>query len=180
MTVFQQLSLEALLDDLQPITVPGASAPIEGRVLRRDDATHAVGMLVRFPPGWQREAGHYTCAEHVVVLAGSLTINGTEWSAGDGLVIPSRCARETTTTPTGAVAIGWFAAQPRWRPGRDIDPAESISSWSGTVTPAQLALARDYVDLINQLWWHETATDAVSSKDSGMRDRVMCYVWPTP
>lgn len=177
MSTVRQHSLDSLASDLQPLMLPGATTAIRARVLHDDPDSQAVAMLVRFPPGWHRQTGHYTCAEHVVVVTGSLTINDAEWSAGDGLVIPAYRTRDNTHTTPGALAIGWFAERPRWRAGPGSVDAEPIIAWSGVALPANSAAARDYVDLTHQLWWHESAGDPPVVTDTLQDAAVTCYQW---
>jgi hypothetical protein len=86
----------------------------------------AFRAFVRFPAGWERpEAGHYACAEEVLVLEGDLGLNDMTWGAGGYAWIPAYRVRSALRSESGCLAFAWFGAPPRWIPGTPTNGAPS-------------------------------------------------------
>ena len=105
--------------DWAEVTMPGASSPVRLVRLHADGSTGASVSLVRFPPGWTRPVtGHYTCAEEIAVLEGSISVSGTAHLAGAYARLPERATRAASATGAeGCLAVAWFSGPPRWQDG---------------------------------------------------------------
>jgi hypothetical protein len=108
--------------------MPGANAPVQlARIPHGDLGGFAA--LVRFPPGWSRPAaGYYAVEEQFVLIEGDLGFNGTIWRAGSSACIPARRVRAASHSPSGCLALVWFAGPPRWIPGEPAADANCSAS----------------------------------------------------
>ena len=76
--------------------------------------------MVAFPAGWERSGpGFYEAGEEVIIVRGTLELNGFALQAGDHALIPARCVR------TGMRAGGDVLAFARFDgPARYVDGVE--------------------------------------------------------
>jgi hypothetical protein len=166
--------LRELVSHLEPTPVPNANMPLRTKLLHADSVTRASCLLVEFPVGWKRTAGVYSCAEHAIVLSGSVILDGEDWSAGHGFVVPAGELRTETFTPKGALAVAWFGGVPRW------NSSEIVTETGGKSTSGQAWLGdhgkaeRDETD--PQLWRWRHVSAPTGSAETG----IFSYRWPTP
>ena len=98
-----------------PFDIPGGNAAVQMALLDHDSVTRARTVLVRFPAGWTRgEAGSYVAAEDLVLLEGTLRMNGALWQAGDWAFVPARGLRAQMLTDDGALAYARFLGPAKW------------------------------------------------------------------
>ncbi len=99
-----------------PIPFPGASAPANVTILRRDPETGGLASLVEFPPGWNRaEAGTYDVAEEMLVLDGEIQMSGLECPLGTYLWNAPGTPRYDSRSDLGAHVLAFFAGPAEWR-----------------------------------------------------------------
>lgn len=104
------------------VTIAGSADPVRLARLHADPDTGAGVSLVRFPPTWTRPTtGHYSCAEEILVLDGTLVVSGVTYRAGDYGYLPPYAARTASATPGGCLALAWFSARPAWTEGTAED-----------------------------------------------------------
>lgn len=114
--------------------IPGGSAPVPIVVLRRDPASRAQTMFVRFPAGWSRPvAGFYEAAEELVVISGVLHMSGIIYKPGDWGYIPAGSVRTSTDTPEECLVFARFDGPARWREAAE---ASSPPPMTGTLSGA--------------------------------------------
>lgn len=83
--------------------------------------------LVRFPRGWGRPgAGVYDVAEELLFLEGRFLISGDTYGPGDYGWLPSGYVRRASASPSGAVALAWFAGPPVWTQAVDAGVTEGV------------------------------------------------------
>ena len=88
-------------------------AEIELKVLSRDAETGGCSAIVRSPAGWERSGDRYlTCHEELLVLAGSLIVNGVEYGPYGYANFPAGYARKFFSAPQGAVVLTMFSETP--------------------------------------------------------------------
>lgn len=162
------VDLDSRMDQLQETAVPDASAPLRTHLLHVDPRSSGSCLLVAFPSGWERGPGAYSCFEHAVVLEGSIELDGDMWEAGTAFVVPADAQRRRTVAPSGALAVAWFSAAPRWAGGGGIDTPASSVVWSGDLVDANAA--SDEVDAAGRRWRH--VEPGVGADDSFLR-----YSW---
>jgi len=162
--------LDSWRDALTPTSVPDASLPLMTHLLHVDTTTRGSCLLVSFPVGWERGPGTYACAEHAVVLDGSIELDGERWSAGQGFVVPAGAQRTRTYAPMGALAVAWFAGKPEWTGGITASGPPSSREWNGHPTASLLANV-DEVDVNRRQWRHRDEADRHE------RQGVVGYVW---
>lgn len=116
-----------------PIDIPGGSAPVPIVVLRRDPASRAQTMFVRFPAGWSRPvAGFYEAAEELVVISGVLHMSGITYKPGDWGYIPAGSVRTSTDTPEECVVFAHFDGPARWQAAAEASgPPHMTETLSG-------------------------------------------------
>lgn len=61
---------------------PWYSQPFQRKLLRRDQATGAVDLLIRYPAGMNAPVHRHACAHTIFVLENELLINGRPYPAG--------------------------------------------------------------------------------------------------
>lgn len=146
------IDLASRMDQLQETVVPDASAPLLTNLLHVESGSSGSCLLVRFPVGWERGSGVYSCFEHAVVLEGSIELDGDLWEAGTAFVVPADAQRRRTFAPSGALAVAWFSAAPHWTGGGGTDTPASSVVWSGDVGDANAA--SDEIDVVGRRWRH--------------------------
>ena len=171
---------DSLNADLESVSVPSASGPFHVHQLHFDPPTKASAVVVRFPAGWTRTAGMYTCAEHAVVLDGEVQLDGIRWKAGEGFVVPAFQPRHLTFSP-GALVIAWFSGRPVWQ---EENPASneielqipSPNSWTGDEVTSHF----DVVSIDNRKWRHVASDEDFEVVHSlpEIGARFYTYSWP--
>lgn len=164
----QWVDLDGYARELSVTVVPDANEPLMTRLLHFDPDSGGSCLLVAFPTGWERGSGAYSCFEHAVILDGSIELDGDLWEAGTSFVVPADAQRRRTFAPSGAMAVAWFSATPRWNGGGAIDGPASSAEWSGDLTDANAA--SDEVDALGRRWRH---IEAGSVSDSSF----LRYSW---
>lgn len=110
---------------LQAQQVPwreGPLADVRGavavRTLSYDADTGACSLLVRYPPGYVREATeHLRVDEELFVLAGDLEADGTRHRRYTYAHLPGGYPRTRLASSGGAVVLTFFSGEPRPWPG---------------------------------------------------------------
>lgn len=114
----------ALLADAQhagwrSVPIPGSAPPV-GMARLGLAAGPAFSALVRFPAGWARPgSGVYDVAEELLFLEGAFRMSGEDHGPGDYRWLPRGFVRDASSSPTGALALAWFAGPPVWTAGAD-------------------------------------------------------------
>jgi len=113
--------------------IAGSDQPAKLVMLHADAERQTRTVLVRFPPGWKRDAvGHQPAGEEMVILDGALSMSGVTAGLGDYLVVEPRATRSATSVADGTQALVWFSgAGGGWTDGAAAD--------AGTATVAPLA-----------------------------------------
>ncbi len=98
---------------------PGLARPdAEFKFLSRDPADGACSILIRYPPGWQREGPEYLeAAEEFYVLDGTVELNGQLFGHDCYGHVPARTTRARMRTPGGAVVLSFFDREPATHAG---------------------------------------------------------------
>jgi hypothetical protein len=116
-------------------------AGCQAKLLSRDDATGAATAVVRFPAGWAAPgAGSLDTVEELYVLEGSVDLGGRLYEADCYGYLPAGFVRRSLTAPSSAVALLFFAQEPRWS-AAGAQPA-------GTATPR----ADEFHDAYEMAW----------------------------
>lgn len=106
--------MDASSADWRPYGIPGGTPEVQLTRLAVDPRG-GFDVLVRFPTGWSRPGpGHYDAAEEVLFLAGSFSMSGKNYTAGDHGWFPADFTREDSVSPTGALALAWFSGGNSW------------------------------------------------------------------
>jgi hypothetical protein len=93
----------------EPVRPPGANGDAERAKLGAGLA------LMRFPPGWERDArGFYDAGEELVVLSGRIYVSSISYRTGHYGWIPPGGFRHDTVSPDGATVLSWYAHRPQW------------------------------------------------------------------
>ena len=104
-----------------PPAFPGAQC----KILSRAKADGACSLLLRFPPGWQREAVEHSRAdEEFYVLEGALTIDGRRFAADSYAFRPAGSTRRRIKSSEGCVILAFYDREPGWLPGSGDGAAE--------------------------------------------------------
>lgn len=98
---------------------PGNARPdAEYKFLSRDPDTGACAAIVRYPPGWRREAvEHISAEEEFYVLDGEIEINGAVYGFDHYGYIPRHATRRSMSVSRGAVALTFFSEEPSFTAG---------------------------------------------------------------
>ena len=97
--------------------IPDSTVPVALATLNVEP-TRARTVLVRFPAGWERPGmGWYTCAEEMVVLDGTLEMNGNAFGAGDWGYVPAGLVRVDSLARTEVLVVARFDGPARWTSG---------------------------------------------------------------
>ena len=102
---------------------PGAARPdAEYKFLSRDPDDGACTCLIRYAPGWARQADEdLDTAEEFYVLDGELEVNGLTFKADHYGHIPKYALRHSMSTRGGAVVLTFFDAQPQFHTEGSFD-----------------------------------------------------------
>ncbi len=131
------------IDDVPaaPVSEPGMLHGCSGRLLSQNPATGQRTLLVDIPPGWSAPVGGDGGTLELLVLEGSLTVDGDRLGAGGFLAVPTGCApvRATCLIAARGVAI-W---SPHFAPDDYYDATPLVVRtvdlpWEPTVFPAEL------------------------------------------
>lgn len=108
--------------------ISGSDLPARMVLLHADAERETRTVMVRFPPGWSRDAvGRQPAGEEMVMLSGALSISGHTAAAGDFLLIEPRATRSATSAADDTCAVVFFSGPGGgWADGPDVDPG-SIS-----------------------------------------------------
>lgn len=91
----------------------GAFTDLDVKVLSHDPSSGACTTIVRYPPGWSRKGRRYLdCHEELLVLAGTLTIDGVDYGHHCYAHLPRGWAREETHSRQGATVLTCLSAAP--------------------------------------------------------------------
>ncbi len=102
----------------------GARPDVQVRTLSRDDETGASSLIVRYPPGWQREGPEYLLVdEEFFVLSGSLEINGASYHDLCYGFFPAGHVRERASSPNRSIVLTFFEGEPKLGEGHPPVPA---------------------------------------------------------
>lgn len=91
-----------------------ARPDVEAKTLSYDGASGAATVLLHYPAGWSRATPHYLeTDEELLVLDGSLEINGRTYGPYCYANLPKGYARRSTRSTGGAVVLTMFDGEPR-------------------------------------------------------------------
>lgn len=88
---------------------PGVSA----RVLSRDADGGAASLILRYPSGYRRGAETLDADEELIVLSGSIEIDGTRYGVHDYAHLPRQMPRSGMLCADGAEVLTFVSAEPR-------------------------------------------------------------------
>ena len=104
-----------------PRGIPGA----EGKILSRADRGGACSLLLRYPPGWQRDLTEYSPAdEEFYVLEGRIEIDSQIFGADSYAFRPAGFTRRSIQSPEGCVMLAFYSREPVWLSGPGNGAAE--------------------------------------------------------
>ena len=110
---------------------------VEWKLLSIDEAGTDSTGIVRYPPGWRRDAVHYVTAhEEFLVLDGALRINDRVYEKHTYGFLPAGFPRASAGSTDGAVLLTMFYDRPEGRAGEP---------------PAGLCDSRRLVEYVNPL-----------------------------
>lgn len=115
------------------------------KFLSRDPDSGAVSLLLRFPSGWAaREAGFLGTAEELLVIEGTLELDGRRYGQDCYGWFPPGHRHAVREAPGGAVALVFYDADPLWTAG---DPPAGRPAPAPTLVDAfELAWSADGAD----------------------------------
>jgi hypothetical protein len=124
----------------------GGSRPdVDVRVLSLDEETGASSLLLRYPPGYVREARESVSAdEELFVLSGDLTIDDTLHGRYSYAHLPAGTPRRRMASTEGAVVLTFFSGEPRAQDAGPEDHADDrlvryvdafAGEWGGNFHP---------------------------------------------
>lgn len=108
---------------------PGNARPdAEYKFLSRDAKTGACTAIIRYPPGWRREAvEHIAADEEFYVLEGAIEINGVDYAYDHYGYVPGKATRRTMSVKEGAVALTFFSEEPAFIAGEgDAEATDGV------------------------------------------------------
>ncbi|NKB43952.1 MAG: DUF4437 domain-containing protein [Alphaproteobacteria bacterium] len=95
---------------------------LDVKVLSLDEATGACSTVVRYPTGWERNGNRYlTCHEEFLVLEGTLVVNSVAYGPYAYANLPAGYARQSVSSPDGAVVLTMLSATPHEADGMAPD-----------------------------------------------------------
>ena len=96
----------------------GGRGDVDVKQLSIDDSNGAATCIVRFPAGWSAaELEHLGCDEEFLVLDGSLTLSGQEYSKHSYAFLPAGYPRERASSSRGAVLLAMYHGHPALHAG---------------------------------------------------------------
>jgi len=94
------------------------------KLLSRDPDDGAASALVRFPAGWRAPPpGHVDCDQEILLLEGGLELDGRRYEPDCYGSFPAGCSLRSLAAPRGAVALVFFAREPRGLDGSGMTVA---------------------------------------------------------
>lgn len=120
---------------------PGARS----KTLSFDDQSGAASVLVKYPAGWSWDGvDHVSADEEILVLDGSLNVNGRAFGKYGYTLMPAGYPRSGMATSTGAVAVTFFSAPPLARRSRanDFDRRKLVEHFDSLNAPYKNEWAR--------------------------------------
>ena len=91
----------------------GARPTVSVRILSMDDSDGSSSTMVRYPAGWDAGDSHVlTADEELFVLEGALQINGRSYRKHAYAHLPAGYLRSSFNSPSGAVVLTFFSAEP--------------------------------------------------------------------
>lgn len=91
----------------------GDRGDVQSKTLSLDSETGASSLLIQYPAGWSQPGPEYLRAdEELFVLEGGLEINGIAHDEFGFAHLPAGYARQSFSSPQGAVVLTFFSAAP--------------------------------------------------------------------
>lgn len=107
--------------------LPGALANVECKVLSRDEKTGACSTILRYPKGWALSGLHHLTSDHeLLILDGTLQINGQDYQSDSYGYLPAGYAHEDWSSPDGVVVLSFFSATPNTMEGAGTETGTAI------------------------------------------------------
>lgn len=86
---------------------------VEAKTLSFDETSGASTMILHYPAGWSRSAAHHVDVhEEILVLDGSLEINGRTYGPYCYANLPKGYSRSSASSANGAVVLTMFSGEP--------------------------------------------------------------------
>lgn len=86
---------------------------VHSKVLSKDDTDGSATVIIRYPSGWERSEPHsLSCHEEVLVLDGTISINGRLHEKHTYGFLPAGYPREKLSSSHGAVLLTMFYGVP--------------------------------------------------------------------
>jgi hypothetical protein len=118
----------------RPVTIEASFPTVQ---VARRPTIDGIGLLVRFPLGWERPShGSYDVAEEVVFLAGTFEMSGVRFVAGDHAYLPPGYLRAGSSSSTGALAWAWFSGANHWQASMGSAAPPDANAGAGPEPPA--------------------------------------------
>ncbi|MCY3785885.1 MAG: DUF4437 domain-containing protein [bacterium] len=131
------------IDDVPPAPVsePGQLAGCDGRLLSGDPATGQQTLLLEMPAGWSAPVGGGGGTLELLILEGSLTVDGRRLGAGGFAALPTGCGPLVVTVREAARSVAVWS--PHFGPSDYYDSRPRVVRtvdlpWEPTVFPAEL------------------------------------------
>ncbi len=126
---------------------PGNARPdVEFKFLSRDETTGGCTTIIRYPPGWRREAvEHLDASEEFYVLDGEIELNGDAYPYDNYGYVPAGTTRTAMSTRAGAIVLTFFDRQPTLLAGPGDDTRSHVHCdalhmpWDMKLNDAKLA-----------------------------------------
>ena len=97
----------------------GHRTDVDSKILSLDPDGGGASLIVRYPPGWRREAAeHFGSDEEIFVLDGALTMGAHTYRPHHYAFLPAGTTRETAAAPDGAVVLTFYSGPARPVAGR--------------------------------------------------------------
>jgi hypothetical protein len=98
---------------------------VEAKTLSFDESSGASTMILHYPAGWSRPAEHHVGVhEEILILEGSLEINGRTYGPYCYANLPKGYTRSSAASPQGAVVLTMFSGTPHASEGVATDPID--------------------------------------------------------
>ncbi|MBM3514928.1 MAG: DUF4437 domain-containing protein [Alphaproteobacteria bacterium] len=120
---------------------PGAVS----RTLSVDRTSGAASVMIKYPPGWTWDGiDHVAADEEILVLAGALNIGAQTYGRYGYALLPAGYPRGVMASPTGAVTVTFFSAEPMARRSRanNFDERKCVPYFDGLNAPYKNEWAR--------------------------------------
>jgi hypothetical protein len=115
----------------QEDALPAARPGIRARVLSRDPDDGSCSLIIEYPPGFTAGAQVLGVDEELMVLSGSIEIDGVRYGRHDYAHLPRGLRRRGMHCSAGAQVLSFFSGEPIAFPGDsaalpDADPARLV------------------------------------------------------